>query len=203
MRIDVVVLSQVRTTADLLAERLSRDSGLNVLARHYEIATFARWQGSNNVVLVYDCAPGGAVAALFALEERLRLCKLVPVGLQISPEDVRTCAQLGATTFVGFDAATEDIIAAITAADCGDFWISAGLAHHTRLDSLDDARRYLLTDRERQVAALRTRGWSYSRIATSLNVSTFTVKNHLHNIYRKGRHDDDTGTHFPVSGREV
>jgi DNA-binding CsgD family transcriptional regulator len=43
----------------------------------------------------------------------------------------------------------------------------------------------LLTDRERQVAQLLSKGHTYQTIAEQLCVSHETVKMHLKNIYRK------------------
>jgi NarL family two-component system response regulator LiaR len=47
------------------------------------------------------------------------------------------------------------------------------------------ARGYLLTQREKEVLALLSKGRLYKQIAGELHISVETVKSHCHNIYEK------------------
>lgn len=43
----------------------------------------------------------------------------------------------------------------------------------------------LLTEREKEILDLLSQGYLYKEIASELNISTLTVKKHIHNIYEK------------------
>jgi DNA-binding NarL/FixJ family response regulator len=49
----------------------------------------------------------------------------------------------------------------------------------------DDAERLLLTERERQIAALVRTGVSNKEIARQSGLREGTIKSHVHNIFRK------------------
>jgi len=75
---------------------------------------------------------------------------------------------------------TETLLRCLTRVMDGELWFEKALT-----DSIMSARRYSLTRREGQLVSLLSQGLKNKEIATALNISEGTVKNHLTNIFTK------------------
>jgi len=126
------------------------------------------------------------------LPGRVPTIKIIAFAVKETEQDVVACAVAGFAGYVPHDGSEADLMAAIDHAMCGELHCSprvAGLLfrHLTVVSaphpSLVDPTT--LTQRERQVLALLAQGMSNKEIAREAQISSATVKNHVHNILKK------------------
>jgi len=110
-------------------------------------------------------------------------------------EDISTiigCAKAGATSYVTVDASLDDFVRAIECSTAGELSCSPRIAaelfswlgkRSEPNDASDGVK--LLTNREQCVLAFITEGLSNKEIASELNISEATVKNHVHHLLEK------------------
>ncbi len=128
------------------------------------------------------------------LREELPQTRVIGMGLIPSQGDVIEFVEAGAAGFVLKNATVPDILATIRAVLRGIEIIPPLLteslftyvidhALRTGKRSLIDASR--ISNREREIIVLVSEGLTNKEIAQRLNLSTYTVKSHIHNILEK------------------
>jgi len=128
------------------------------------------------------------------LTEELPQTKIIGMGLIPSQLEIVEFVQAGAAGFVLKDATIEEVLMTIRAVARGMKVLPPLLTgslftyvvDHALLKGkgkLPDAAR--MTKREREIIVLIAEGMNNKEIAHRLNLSTHTVKSHIHNILRK------------------
>jgi len=128
------------------------------------------------------------------LTEELPQTKVIGMGLVPSQQDIVELVQAGASGFILKDATVDDVLDTIRAVARGTkilpplltgslFTHVVDHALRTGKGKLPDAVR--MTKREREIIVLIAEGMSNKEIAQRLNLSTYTVKSHIHNILEK------------------
>jgi len=128
------------------------------------------------------------------LTKELPQAKVIGMGLIPSQLDIIELVQAGAAGFILKDATIEDVLATIRSVAKGMKILPPVLTgslfthivdHALRMGKgkLQDAVR--MTKREREIVVLIAQGMSNKEIAQLLNLSTYTVKSHVHNILEK------------------
>jgi DNA-binding NarL/FixJ family response regulator len=116
------------------------------------------------------------------------------MGLAPAQTDIMECVQAGADGFILKDAKVEDVIYTIRAVAAGKTVLPTPMAgtlffqvaEHALLKGKRNLRRVTrMTEREKEVIAMIADGMSNKQIADRLNIATFTVKSHVHNILEK------------------
>ena len=151
-------------------------------------------------VIIMDLnMPGmSGVEATRAATAQAPASRVVIVTVSGDDASVTDAVLAGACGYLLKDAAVEDIIAAIRAADAGESWISprvagtlldrvrstngTGEANETPGDTSEDSA---LSDRELEVLRLLAQGKENTEIATELFMSPKTAKNHVSSILAK------------------
>ena len=134
------------------------------------------------------------LAAVATLTKELPQIKIIGMGLIPSQQDVIEFVQAGAAGFILKDASVEDMLETIRAVSRGTnilppvltgslFTHVVEVAIRTGKGKLSGAVR--MTKREREIIVLIAEGMSNKEIAQRLNLSTYTVKSHIHNILEK------------------
>jgi len=106
-----------------------------------------------------------------------------------SSERVLKAVESGARGIVSKTSEIQELVACIREVAAGRAWLPTNVTDQPReeaenaIDLCPFSRS--LTVREQQVLMLASQGLSNKRIGQRLNLSDGTVKNHLHNIYRK------------------
>jgi DNA-binding NarL/FixJ family response regulator len=145
-----------------------------------------------DLVLMDLQMPGGSgLAATRELSKTTPSVHILIVTLFEDDESIFTALRAGARGYILKDAEEEEMMRAIRAAGEGEAIFSPAIA--TRLmDYFSSTRSQLpeevfpeLTDREREILILISRGESNASIAEQLSISMKTVRNHVSNIYNK------------------
>jgi two-component system nitrate/nitrite response regulator NarL len=128
------------------------------------------------------------------LTKELPQTKVIGMGLIPSQKDIIEFVQAGAAGFIFKDATIADVLETIRAVAGGKKilppLLTGSLFTHVVEHALRKVKGKLpdavrMTTREREIIALIAEGMSNKEIAQQLNLSTYTVKSHIHNILEK------------------
>jgi two-component system nitrate/nitrite response regulator NarL len=120
--------------------------------------------------------------------------KVIGMGLIPSQEDIIEFVEAGASGFILKDATVDDFLRAIRSVAKGIKVLppplTGSLFSHVVERALKKGKGKLtvavrMTKRERETIALIVEGLSNKEIAQRLNIATYTVKSHVHNILEK------------------
>jgi two-component system nitrate/nitrite response regulator NarL len=146
-------------------------------------------------VLVGDCfIPIGTLSILAANSETLRGCKILLVGMEPDEEQFLAAVRSGVAGYLLRDASASDVVTAVRAVSRGEavcppqlcsalFRIVAQTARDLPLQN--SASKPDLTLRQQQLVTLVAKGLTNKEIASHLNLSEFTVRNHIHRILKQ------------------
>lgn len=190
----VVLIDDQELVRDGLAFILSTDQGIDVVsqASNGELGLVAAQAHRPDVVLMDIRMP---VMDGIEATSRLRDDGGPPVLVLTTFDDddvLWGALQAGAAGFLLKDTSADDLIAAVRAVATGGAWLDPRVVPRV-LESVrsgarppvTDADLDRLSDREREVLVLISRGASNSEIAERLYVSERTVKGHVGNIFAK------------------
>jgi DNA-binding NarL/FixJ family response regulator len=120
--------------------------------------------------------------------------KIVGMGLVASQTDIMEFVQSGADGFILKDASLDEVIKTICAVAAGETVLPPPMTGSLFLQVVEHAlvkgKRNLkgairMTQREKEIISLIVEGMSNKQISETLNIATFTVKSHVHNILEK------------------
>src|SRR5215471_16801831 len=193
----------------LLAEhRLLRETLLRLLAKRGDIAVVGSGRSSESdaeqiltsrcqMVLLDSLGPDGPANLVEELVTRSPETKIILFGMDESPATFLQAIGMGVSGYLLKDASAAEIVGAVRTVAQGHAVCPPQLCatlfqfvfREFRLKPLltyQEARaRFGLTTRQSQLVALVARGLTNKEIAASLNLSEFTVKNHLRRIMRQ------------------
>jgi DNA-binding NarL/FixJ family response regulator len=120
--------------------------------------------------------------------------KIIGMGLVPTQSDILEFVQAGAEGFLLKNATVEEVMKTIRAVTSGETVLPppmtgslfSQVAEHALLKGKRNLRGAVrMTQREKEIIALIVEGMSNKQIAVRLNIATFTVKSHVHNILEK------------------
>jgi DNA-binding NarL/FixJ family response regulator len=120
--------------------------------------------------------------------------KVIGMGLAPAQADIMEFVQAGADGFILKDATLEDVVNTIRSVAGGKTVLPSlmtsslffQIAEHALLKGRRNLRGATrMTQREKEIISLIVEGMSNKEIAGKLNIATFTVKSHVHNILEK------------------
>jgi DNA-binding NarL/FixJ family response regulator len=151
--------------------------------------------GSESDVLVGDSfLPGGALSILSANAGTTSNCKVLLVGMESDEEQFLATVRSGVAGYLLRDASASDVVNAVRAvfrgeAVCPPQLCSALFRFVARtaqdLPLRNSASKPDLTLRQQQLVTLVAKGLTNKEIASHLNLSEFTVRNHIHRILKQ------------------
>jgi DNA-binding NarL/FixJ family response regulator len=195
----VFLATENRLLRDTLARLLRKQSGIRVAGMVASIESLSGQivESACDMVLT-DFSPGSSNSLLIGnLREEKPQLKVLLIGMEDDPETFLKAIHLGASGYVLKDASALEIVAAIRRVVRGEavcppnlcmvlieyVWNEEGRnAQSPRRMKATDSR---LTHRQVQLMNLVASGLSNKEIATTLNLSQFTVKNHLRRVMRQ------------------
>lgn len=129
-----------------------------------------------------------------SLTKVLPKIKVIGMGLIPAQSDIIECMEAGASGFILKDATVGDFLTTIRSVARGEKVLPPPLAGSLFSHIVENALRKekgkpqkaaKMTKREREIIALIADGLSNKEIAQRLNIATYTVKSHVHNILEK------------------
>jgi two-component system NarL family response regulator len=129
-----------------------------------------------------------------AVTTSLPKVKVIGMGLIPSQLDIIESVEAGASGFILKDASIKDFLGTVRSVAGGTKVLPPPLAGSLFSHVIDHALKngkgslesaVRMTKREREIIALIAEGLSNKEIAQRLNIATYTVKSHVHNILEK------------------
>jgi DNA-binding NarL/FixJ family response regulator len=203
--VSVYLLSENRLLRDTLARLLRKRSEINVVGvgRSSESVKDDILASQCDVVLMDSIE--NAATALFCDDpiELQPAVKVLLFGMNNDPELFIKAVQFGICGYLLKEASAAEIISAVRAAARGEATCPPNLCmaliqhlskrRHDKLEPFDSCNQKALTPRQLQLVQLVAEGLTNKEIAANLNLSQFTVKNHLRRVMRQveaaNRHD--------------
>jgi DNA-binding NarL/FixJ family response regulator len=196
---NVFLATENRLLRDTLARLLRKQAGIRVAGAVANIENIpGQILESQCDMVLADISPTPTNSPLFRnLREEKPQLRIILIGMEDDPETFLKAIHLGASGYVLKDASALEIVAAIRRVGRGEAVCPPNLCmvlieyvwseerrigQSPRKAKANDNR---LTHRQVQLMNLVASGLSNKEIATTLNLSQFTVKNHLRRVMRQ------------------
>jgi DNA-binding NarL/FixJ family response regulator len=196
--IRVYVVAEHRLLREPLVRLLRKRGDICVVgAKGYTDSLVDEIKISRCNILVLDSPTADRAADLInGLSEKFPGVQVVVFGMDPTPAIFIRLVSLGVSGYVLKDASAGEVVTAIRGVAQGDAVCPAKLCKalfqfvarelQTRPGyGEEESPKFRLTHRQRQLIALLAGGLSNKEIASNLNLSEFTVKNHIHRIMRE------------------
>src|SRR6266702_128894 len=196
-KIQILVIADHRLRRDGLAGMLDSEREFKVVAcAEVGSAALQRLQETKPNVVLVDAALGRnrSQRLVESIKEAAPHARIIMMDMQPEEEDVIDFLKRGANGFIAKDAAFEDLVNTIRqVANGGDVVppaLTGTLLSHIAkqasvLRNTPMMASVRMTKREQQITDLIAEGLSNKEIAQRLNIATYTVKSHVHNILEK------------------
>jgi DNA-binding NarL/FixJ family response regulator len=197
-RIRVLVIDDNRLVREGLQALLDEQPDVKVVAAAEDRASGLRdlQEFTPHIVLV-DAAldNGDGYGFVEVLRKTAPETKVIVMDLLPAPEDVIEFVKAGANGFIMKDASVDELVSTIRSVALGADVVPPALtgtllshiaqqaAAVRQVPGAADAVR--MTKREKEIMNLIAEGLSNKEIAQHLNIATYTVKSHVHNILEK------------------
>ena len=200
---DCVPSSSIRTLL-LIENRLMREALARLFRKRPDLIVVGQTSPADETllgvletqcnVLVGDAFLAGRLRAGFASKVARAGCKIILVGMELGEEQFIAAVRSGVTGYLLQDACASDVIAAVRAVFRGEAVCPPQLCSvlfrfvaqmSTEVPLPDSPPKRDLTLRQQQLVTLVAKGLTNKEIASHLNLSEFTVRNHIHNILKQ------------------
>ena len=199
--INIYLVVSNRLVCDVLLRVFRKRSGLTVVGASYDSTeAFEKLAASPCDVLLLDSLETlRAVQQMAEADEGLRNMKVMLFGMEEEPERFLKAVRLGASGYLLNDVSATELIAAVRRIAHGEAIcppkLSKSLFDYVAkgiLPNLPKEQQPLhpasgLTCRQRQLMALVAKGMTNKEIAARLQLSEFTVKNHIRRVMSRLR----------------
>ena len=196
-RILVLVIEDNRLVRDGLAALLDAQPDFKVVAAAEGAnAGLLQVRETKPHVVLVDAALGNhdSHRLVESVKKEAPQSKVIVMDLLPAQEDVIAFIKAGANGFIVKDATNEDFVRTIRSVAEGADVVPPALTGTLLSHIVDQAvtrstaavlEAVQMTKREREITTLIAEGMSNKEIAQRLNIATYTVKSHVHNILEK------------------
>lgn len=196
-KIKILLVEDNRLLREGIKAIVNKQADLRVVASsagNHDVLPQARSLKPQVVLMDLGLRSENGLRVVETLTKEMPQTKVIGMGLIPSQQDIVELVQAGAAGFILKDASIEEVLGTIRSVARGMkilpplltgslFTHVVDLALRTNKVALSSAVR--MTKREREVIVLISEGLSNKEIAQRLNLSTYTVKSHIHNILEK------------------
>jgi len=187
----------------LVANRLLRDTLLRLFRKPSDISIVGQGSPSatpstdvlesNCDVILSDSIPAAPGSSEDSAVPDASSAELLLVGMEDDEEQFLAAVRAGSSGYLLKDASAADVLSAVRSVARGEavcpprlcLSLFKWVADEARETSRGADSRPSLTIRQQQLVSLVARGLTNKEIASALNLSEFTVKNHLHRIMKQ------------------
>ena len=196
-RIKIFLLEDNRILRDGIKGLINAQPDMKVVANspgNHESFLRARKAKPNVILVDLGLRSENCLRLVKTLATELPEAKVVGMGLIPSQQDIIEFVEAGAAGFILKDATIDEVLGTIRAVARGlrilPPLLTESLFSHVIEQALHKGKGVLreavrMTKREREIIVLIAEGMSNKEIAQRLNLSTYTVKSHVHNILEK------------------
>ena len=194
-RIQVLVIEDNRLVRDGLKDLLNEQPDFTVVAAVESANTAFIKQTKPDVILVdATLGSGDSLRLVASIRKTAPAIRVIVMDLLPVREDVIDFIRAGASGFLVKDATVDDCVKTIRSvaegADVVPPVLTATLLSHIADQAIDRSTPQVInavrmTNREREIIGLIAEGLSNKDIAQRLDIATYTVKSHVHNILEK------------------
>lgn len=188
----IAVLDQQLTVSDILSARLLEQADVEAATAHTRPDSLRELLDREAVdVVLLDwrmCDAGGDLVA--QLTSSGNPPRVLVIGYEASPRDVRTAIEAGAAGWLPPDITFDELLTCLEAVQRGEFWVpgrvllwAVDAASAPSTDAVETLRP--LTPREREVLQGMVDGLTREQIAQRLGMSPHTVRTHVHGLLHK------------------
>ena len=195
--VQVFILAENRLLREALTRILSKKSDIRVVgASAFSADVVEQISSAAPDVLLSDSAAVALSELRLVSEVRAAIpgLKVVMIGMDADPQTFLRAVRDGIVGFVLKDASAMEVAAAVRSVANGEAVCPPGLCltlfEHVANQNAQPSRFVIrnnlgLTRREQQLVQMISRGLTNKEIASQLNLSEQTVKNHVHRMLRK------------------
>ena len=193
--IRVFLLIENRLLREALVRLFRKRSDLTVVGQSGQVDSTTRdILDSDCDVLVIASFNANWLPANFSLESMSQLgFKIVLIGMDANEDQFMATVRAGVTGYLLKDASASDVVAAVRSVVRGEAVCPPQLchtlfrfvAHMAKEMPPQSAFKPDLTLRQQQLVALVAKGLTNKEIAAHLNLSEYTVRNHIHRILKQ------------------
>ena len=196
-RIKIFLLEDNRILRDGIKGLMNAQPDMKVVANspgNHDSFLRARKTKPNVILVDLGLRSENCLRLVRTLATDLPEAKVVGMGLIPSQQDIIEFVEAGAAGFILKDATIDEVLGTIRAVARGlrilPPLLTESLFSHVIEQALHKGKGVLreavrMTKREREIIVLIAEGMSNKEIAQRLNLSTYTVKSHVHNILEK------------------
>ena len=192
MAINVLIADDHRMVREGLKQLLSMDEGIEVVGEAgdgYECLNMANKTKPNIVLLDINMPNLDGLQVLNIMKQQKMLCKVILLTIHKEVDYLMKALDMGCDGYVLKDSDFDTLKKAIFSVYSGDTYIEPSLmpmlnSSLAERDVLQD-KLSELTKRELEVLKMIASGSFNKEIASTLNISERTVKNHVSNIFKK------------------
>jgi DNA-binding NarL/FixJ family response regulator len=195
----VYLVAEHRLLRETLVRLLRKKTDICVVgeSQHLECAVEQIIASDCHVLLMDSLTTPQATNLLDKLFEKAPATRVVLFGMDEDPELFLRAVRVGVSGYVVKDASAAEIITAVRGVAQGEAVCPSKLCmslfqvisreYRGKMQVIDRRMKtnFGLTHRQGQLLALVARGMTNKEIATNLNLSEFTVKNHLRRIMKQ------------------
>jgi DNA-binding NarL/FixJ family response regulator len=196
-RIKILLIEDNRILRDGIKTLINTQPDLKVVATsggNHDTLLQARTTKPHVVLMDLGLRNENGLRIVALLAKEFPHTKVIGMGLIPSQRDIIEFVEAGAAGFILKDATIEDVLDTIRSVARGMKVLPPPLAGSLFTHVIEQALRkgkgvlpdaVRMTKREREIIALIVDGLSNKEIAQRINLSTHTVKSHVHNILEK------------------
>jgi DNA-binding NarL/FixJ family response regulator len=224
-QVRVYLVVENRLLREALVRLFRKQEDITVVGQQQPRETTARGITASDcdVLLLDYLAANSTKNTLTELAVAHSPVKVILFGMEKDPQCFLNAVRLGISAYLFNDASSEEVISAVRRVVRGeaicpptlckilfdqvsqDFWRRSGMADKAACSKLG------LTFRQRELVSLVAKGMSNKEIASTLNLSEYTVKNHIYRIMKQVEADSRqeavdlirAGGHFSEESAEL
>ena len=196
-KIRILLIEDNRILRDGMTAMLNRQGDITVAAvSDGGDGTLAKARAMKPHVVLMDLGldSHNSLDVVESLKKEFSGVRIIGMGLAPAQSDILEFVQAGAEGFILKNATVENVIKTIRAVARGETVLPppmtgslfSQVVEHALMKGKRNLRGAIrMTQREKEITALIVEGMSNKQIAVRLNIATFTVKSHVHNILEK------------------
>ena len=196
-KIKLLIIEDNRLLRDGIIAMLKKQKDLDIIATSGNNKTTIsniRQLKPNIILLDLGLHNRNSLTVVEFVKKDFPNAKVIIMDIAPVPGDINLFIKAGASAFILKDATFDEFISTIHAVAEGKNVLSSNLTESLLSQIVEHALKgnksklkeaVRMTKREREVIGLIGDGFSNKDIAQKLNISTFTVKSHIHNIMEK------------------